>query len=55
MSTLIGDLSDKQTKVVVDFFVSKLKEKGIFNEHEINSLYEEINQKIKNEVKLNEN
>jgi len=48
----IGELSDKQTKVVVEFFVSKLQEKGILSESEISSFYEEINQKIKNVVKI---
>jgi len=48
----VGDLSDKQTKVVVEFFVSKLQEKGILRNDEINSLYQDINQKIKNEVKI---
>lgn len=48
----IGDLSDKQTKVVVEFFVSKLQEKGILKNDEIDSLYQDINQKIKNEVKV---
>ncbi len=51
MSISIADLSDKQTKVVVEFFVSKLQEKGILKNDGVDSLYEEINRKIKNEVK----
>jgi hypothetical protein len=49
---LISDLSDKQTKVVVEFFVSKLQEKGILKNDEIESLYQDVNQKIKNEVRI---
>jgi len=48
----IGELSDKQTEIVVEFFVSKLQEKGILNENEVDSLYQDINQKIKSRVKL---
>lgn len=52
MAISIGDLSDKQTKVVVEFFVSKLQEKGLLKDDEIESLYQDINQKIKNEVRI---
>jgi len=52
IASSIGDLSDKQSKVVVEFFFKKLQEKGILNDDEIDPFYQDINQKIKNEVKL---
>ncbi|QQS61595.1 MAG: hypothetical protein IPN70_01545 [Candidatus Moraniibacteriota bacterium] len=50
----IAILSDKQTKVIVEFLISKLQEKDIFKNDEVDHLYQEINQKIKEEVKVNE-
>ncbi len=50
MTILVAHLSDKQTEVVVNFFVSKLQEKGVLTDNEIESLYQDINLKIKNEV-----
>lgn len=51
LSTSIGELSDKQSKVVVEFFVEKLTEKGVLHESEVGSFYDEINQRIRTEVK----
>ena len=49
MSALI-DLSAKQTEAIVDFFIYKLKDKGIFTDNEIDSLYRELAQKVKKKL-----